>query len=616
MTRLSRYFLPTTPRTPADAEAVSHLLLVRAGLARQVGAGLWTWLPAGWRAHRKVEQIIREELDAIGAPEMLMPVLQPAELWKQTGRYEIDELFKLQDRRDAELVLAMTHEEVVTFHVSREVRSYRDLPQLLYHFQIKERDEPRPRAGVLRTREFIMKDAYSLRPRRGRASSDSYELHIEAYDRIFDRSGLEWYRVESDVGMMGGIGAHEYMAPCAAGENDVALSDAGYAANVEIASGHAAAGRRAARRRCDAPEPVETPGAHHDRGRSRACSACRPGALIKALPGGRGGPRARAGARARRPPPERDQAAERARRAGAARRGGGGARPVRHRAGLHRPGRRAGRRWSPTRRCAACRACVTGANEPDTHLRGVEPGRDFEPELGRRAHASRPATATRSGADDPHRARDRGRQHLQARHALLGAARARRYLDEQGKEQPIVMGSYGIGPARIAGGRGRAVRRRARASPGRARSRPFDVELVDARQGGRGGARRSPTRLYDELRERRARRALRRPRRRAPGEKFADAELLGCPLRLTVGKRGARGGRARGPGPARPGEALAAARGRRRGGRGAVARAPLTLAARLLGLDRSGGPPPETRARRSRSTRGRSRTRSASSGSR
>src|SRR6266508_1814382 len=180
--------------------------------------------------------MIREEIDAIGGLEMLMPVLQPAELWRQTGRYEIDELFKLRDRKDAELALAMTHEEVVTFHVAREVRSYRELPLILYHVQTKERDEPRPRAGVLRTREFTMKDSYSFdRDEDGLARS--YELHIHAYDRIFERSGLRTYRVESDVGMMGGSGAHEYMAPCAAGENEVALSDAGYAANVEIATG-------------------------------------------------------------------------------------------------------------------------------------------------------------------------------------------------------------------------------------------------------------------------------------------------------------------------------------------------------------------------------------------
>src|SRR5881227_1397384 len=162
MTRLSRYFLPTLKDSPADAEAVSHKLLVRAGLVRQVGAGLWTFLPAGWRAHRKAEQIIREELDAIGGQELLMPVLQPAELWRRSGRYAIEELFKLKDRRDADLVLAMTSEEVVTTHVAAAVRSYCDLPMILYHFQTKERDEPRPRAGVLRTREFIMKDAYTF----------------------------------------------------------------------------------------------------------------------------------------------------------------------------------------------------------------------------------------------------------------------------------------------------------------------------------------------------------------------------------------------------------------------------------------------------------------------
>ena len=195
MTRLSSYFLPTTREAPADAEAVSHRLVVRAGLARQVGAGLWTWLPAGWRAHRKVEQIVREELDAIGAMEMLMPVLQPAELWKRSGRYDIDEVFKLKDRRGAELVLALSHEENLTWHMAREVRSYRDLPKMLYHFQTKERDEARPRAGVLRTREFIMKDSYSfdVDPE---SLERSYQLHIEAYDRIFDRAGLEWYRVE------------------------------------------------------------------------------------------------------------------------------------------------------------------------------------------------------------------------------------------------------------------------------------------------------------------------------------------------------------------------------------------------------------------------------------
>jgi prolyl-tRNA synthetase len=221
MARLSEYLLPTEKEAPADAEATSHKLMVRAGLVRQMAAGLWTWLPAGWSVHQRVVQIIREEMDAIGAQELLMPVLQPAELWRKTGR------------KGAELVLAMTHEEAVTFHIAQAVRSYRDLPLIVYHFQVKERDEPRPRAGVLRTREFVMKDSYSFD--RDQAGLDErYALHVGAYDRIMERTGLRFYRVEGDVGMMGGLGAHEYMAPCAAGEDEILLGE-GYAANLEVA---------------------------------------------------------------------------------------------------------------------------------------------------------------------------------------------------------------------------------------------------------------------------------------------------------------------------------------------------------------------------------------------
>src|SRR4051795_6460527 len=202
MARLSQLLLPTERQPPADAEALSHKMMVRAGLVRQVGAGLWTWLPAGWRTHQKVVQIIREEIDAIGGQEMLMPVLHPAELWKRSGRYGFDEQFRLLDRKGAEHVLAMTHEEVVTLHVANAVRSYRQLPLILYHFQIKERDEPRPRAGVLRTREFIMKDSYTF-DRDADELQVGYEKHRLAYHRIFERCGLDFYEVESDVGMMG-----------------------------------------------------------------------------------------------------------------------------------------------------------------------------------------------------------------------------------------------------------------------------------------------------------------------------------------------------------------------------------------------------------------------------
>ncbi|HEX8050165.1 MAG TPA: proline--tRNA ligase, partial [Solirubrobacterales bacterium] len=279
MSRLSQTFLPTLKDAPADAEAISHKLMVRAGLIRQMGAGLWTYLPAGWRVQRRVERVIREEMEAIGCQEMLMPVMQPAEAWEKTGRYGIDELFKLEDRKGSPLVLAMTHEEAVTTHVAREVRSYRDLPLMLFHIQTKERDEPRPRAGVLRTREFTMKDAYSFdRDEEGLARS--YELQAGAYERILDRCALRWYRVESDVGMMGGSGADEYMAPCPAGENEVALAP-GYAANVEVASAEPQPVELPAP--LEAPEEVDTPGLTKVE-EVAAHLGLPPGAFIKTLP--------------------------------------------------------------------------------------------------------------------------------------------------------------------------------------------------------------------------------------------------------------------------------------------------------------------------------------------
>ena len=341
MTRLSRYLLPTEKQAPGDAEAISHKLLVRAGMIRQVGSGLWTWMPAGWRVHRKVEQIIREELDAIGSGELLMPVLQPAELWQRSGRYGITELMKLKDRKGADMVLAMTHEECLTSHVSQLVRSYRDLPLFLYHFQTKERDEARPRAGVLRTREFIMKDAYTFD--RDRAALDaSYDVHARAYDRIFDRVGLEWYSVESDVGMMGGFGAHEYMAPCPAGENDVALAPGLRRERRGRRRGGAARGAAGPAARARA---VRHAGDGH-RGRRRGRAGRARGRAAQGLSGDHGR-RAQARHAARRPPRQRDQAAERARRRVPAR--------ARRRVRIRRSGPPA----TSGRSASTCRSCST-----------------------------------------------------------------------------------------------------------------------------------------------------------------------------------------------------------------------------------------------------------------
>ena len=533
MTRLSKYFLPTAKEAPADAQAISHKLTVRAGLARQVGAGLWTWLPAGWRAHRKVEQIVREEIDAIGGQEMLMPVLQPAELWKRSGRYAIDEVFKLRDRKDAELVLAMTHEENLTWHVSREIRSYRDLPKILYHFQVKERDEPRPRAGVLRTREFIMKDSYTFdRDREG--LDRGYELHARAYDRIFDRCGLEWYSVESDVGMMGGFGAHEYMAPCPAGENDVALTSAGYAANVEVASAEPQPvdGLPEA---LDAPEPVDTPGATTIEAVSGLLGVPA-GALIKAMPviaDGRG------------PMLVVVRGDHRLNEIKLANALGAPTRPATDDELRETFGAVAGFIGPVGARVEVVadealrglRGLVAGGNEPDIHLRGVEPGRDFEPTW---------ADIRNVEAGD----RDGSGAVLRIEPAIevgnifklgtrfsepLGAT----YLDEDGNEQLIWMGSYGIGPARIVAAAIEQFADDAGISWPRAIA-PFDVELVTLGKEGEE-AREASERLYGELREA-GLDVLYDDRTASAGEKFADAELLGCPLRITVGRKSLEAG--------------------------------------------------------------------------
>ena len=533
MTRLSRYFLPTTREDPAEAEAASHRLLVRAALARQVGAGLWTWLPAGWRAHRKAEQIIREELDAIGCGEMLMPVLQPAELWKRSGRYDIDEIFKLQDRRGAELVLAITHEENITFHISREVRSYRDLPKLLYHFQTKERDEPRPRAGVLRTREFIMKDAYSF-DRDPEGLEQSYQLFIHAYDEIFDRLGLEWYRVESDVGMMGGLGAHEYMAPSPAGENEVALSDGGYAANMEIASAEPQPvdGLPGP---ADAPQRVETPGATTVQ-EVAAMLGIPAGAVIKALPVlvEERGPvlvlvrgdhrlndfklRNKLGATFR-PADEAE---------------------VRELFGTE-PGFigpvGAGTEILADRALEGLHGLVTGANERNVHLTGVEPGRDFTPEWADVRSVEPGDTAPGGGAIRIEPAIEVGNIFkLGTRYSEpLGA----RYLDEAGKEQLIWMGSYGIGPARIVAAAIEQFADESGISWPRSIA-PFDIEVVTLGKEGEE-AREIADRLYDELRATGVD-VLYDDRGMSAGEKFADAELLGAQLRLTIGRKSVEAG--------------------------------------------------------------------------
>jgi prolyl-tRNA synthetase len=523
MTRLSSYFLPTEREPPADAEAISHILMVRAGLIRQVGSGLWSWLPAGWRVHQKIEQIVREEMNAIGGQEMLMPVLQPAEPWRRTGRYGIEELFKLKDRRGADMVLALTHEEIVTLHVASAVRSYRDLPLILYHFQVKERDEARPRAGVLRTREFIMKDSYTF-DRDAEGLDAAYEKHVGGYDRILDRCGLEWYRVEADVGMMGGTGAHEYMAPCRAGENDVALAP-GFAANVEIASAEAQPVKLPPP--LDAPQLIETPGMTTVEAVARALEVPE-GALLKAFPVVVDGDAMKL----------------------VVVRGDHRVNEIKLRNTLKTDFRPAhpdevAKRLGPPGfigpvgtdleilldQAVAPGGYVTGANQPDAHLRGVEPGRDFrfEPVDVRTVVAG---DTVNGAAIRIEAAIEVGNIFkLGTRYSVpLDAT----YLDESGKEELIWMGSYGFGPARTAAAAVEQYADEHGISWPRSMA-PFDVELVVLGKEG-GEERELAERLYIDLREA-GLDTVYDDRDAGPGEKFADAELLGCPLRVTVGRR-------------------------------------------------------------------------------
>src|SRR4051812_14609337 len=235
--RMSHLFGRTLREAPGDVELISHQLMVRAGMIRPLGSGIFSLLPLGWRVIRKVEQIIREEMDAIGGQEMYMPVVHPADVWKESGRwYQVGpEMARFTDRNDRDMVLAMTHEEVVTDLARSEINSYRQLPQIVYHLQTKFRDEPRARGGLIRVREFTMKDSYSL-DLDDAGLDASYRLHRDAYFKIFNRCGLDFIVVSADTGMMGGTLSEEYMAFSPNGEDTIFICPNGdYAANREVA---------------------------------------------------------------------------------------------------------------------------------------------------------------------------------------------------------------------------------------------------------------------------------------------------------------------------------------------------------------------------------------------
>jgi prolyl-tRNA synthetase len=522
--RVTRSLLPTLRDDPADAEAISHKLMLRAGLVRQLGAGLFVWLPLGQRVMDKVNRIIREEMNAIGGQEITMPVILPAELWKQSGRYDgIPELFKLKDRHGRELILGMTHEEVIAWLAAREIRSYRDLPQIWYQIQTKERDEARPRSGVLRTREFVMKDAYTLDPDEA-ALDRSYAAHEGAYRKIFDRCGLRYHVVQSDTGMMGGLGAHEFMAPSAAGEDDIAMcAQCGYAANVELA--------RSVASKPDLPawtrEDVATPNAKTI-AEVAAFLQVDPRLTIKSLlyVGPTKGP-VLALVRGDHTLHERKLTrafGEECRTA----------HPEEVREHLGAPAGSVGPLGArvPVLIDETLRegTYVVGAGREGFHVRGVVAGRDFSGDFVD-LHVALPGEACVDcgGPLAIERVIEIGNIFkLGTKYAeALGA----KYLDESGKERPVVMGSYGIGPARIASA---AIEQLADVDgivwPWAIA--PFHVHVVSV---GRDDASKQAAESIHDACWKAGLEALLDDRDERPGVKFKDADLLGIPVRVTVG---------------------------------------------------------------------------------
>src|SRR6187455_3474709 len=440
--RQSQLFIPTLREAPADADAVSHKLLVRGGYIRQVSAGLWTFMPIGWRVQRKIEQIIREEMNAIGGQEMQMPVLTPPELWEATSRAGIPEIFHLQDRSGRRYILPVTHEETVTFH-AREIQSYKELPQLWYHFQTKDRDEPRPRGGLLRVREFIMKDGYSF-DRDEDGVRASFEANREAYKRIFARCDLETYDVQAESGIMGGKFSIDFLAPSGSGENTLVRCENGdYAGDLEIAV--AVPSPAVLPEELAASEKVETPGVTTIEGlaeflgidpsaTSKAMPVVKPdGALVLALV--RGDDRlSETKLYDALPGSSRPATDEEIRAAFGA--GGGSLGPI-----------------GFTGEVIADETLregqyVAGANRDGWHLRGVQAGRDFgprfadlrEPRDGDRCPACGGALIFRTAIEVGH-IFNFGSFYSKP----LGAT----FLDEDGQERPILGGSYGIGPGRV-----------------------------------------------------------------------------------------------------------------------------------------------------------------------
>jgi len=539
--RLSAYPIQNLKEVPADAEVVSHQLMLRAGLVRRLAGGLYTWLPLGLRVLRKVERIIREEMDRAGALEVSMPVAQPGDLWVESGRWEQfgPELLRFKDRNGRDMVLGPTHEEVITDLARRELKSYRQLPVNFYQVQTKFRDEIRPRFGVMRAREFLMKDAYSFHVDAA-SLAEGYRQMYDAYTAIFTRMQLEFRAVLADTGAIGGSASQEFHVLASSGEDAIAFSDGDdYAANLEMAAALPPAEPRQAP--SQAMQKVATPGARTIAEVSE-CLGLPPGRLVKTLmveadDGGvvalivRGDHELNA-VKAQKLP----GVASPLRMAGAAQiEAAAGCEP-----GFLGP-------VGLACRCYADHAALQladfacGANERDAHLTGVNWGRDL-PE----AEAADLRNVVEGDPSPSGQGRLRIARGIEVGHIFqLGCkyseALGATVLDENGKGVPMAMGCYGIGVTRVVAA---AIEQNHddRGIIWPEPIAPFSVVLVGLNWAKSPRVREVAESLYRELSEAGVE-VLLDDRDARPGVKFADAELIGIPHRVVVAERGLDAGR-------------------------------------------------------------------------
>ena len=535
--RWSHALVPTLKELPSDAEVISHQLMLRAGLIRKLAAGVFTYLPLGQRCIARISRIIREEMDAIDSQEVFLPVLQPAELWLESGRWNAfgAELMRIQDRHGRSFALGPTHEEVITWLTRNLLRSYKQLPQTLYQMQTKFRDEIRPRFGVMRAREFTMKDAYSFHA--DEASLDvTYQAMRQAYQTILERCGLEYRIVEADTGLIGGAESHEFMVLAENGESEILSCDScGYAANSERADTFLALPQNPAA--ADSPQEVSTPGKRTvDQvtgflaveatalGKTLLMKIDEVNAAI-VLPGNRDLNEAKLASRTASPNIRMLSEDEVKELTGAAL---GFAGPV---------GLPADVPVYVDRSLKGVASLITGANKTDTHLRGVVPERDFVvreyfdvvlAREGDRCPRCQGTLQSSRGIETGHIFK-LGTKYSEKMNA--------RFLDEAGKEKPFVMGCYGFGVTRLIA----AAIEQNHDDDGILWPKalaPFDVLIVPLNVSHEETMQTAET-LYNELRAD-GLEVLLDDRDLRPGAKFKDADLVGIPTRVTIGERGLR----------------------------------------------------------------------------